>query len=437
MRMYKNSLFNLLIKEYEDKKIVFNTYSNALVELDNQYYDYISSLKSFDLLSLDSSLMEELIKQGIIVPFSLYEFNKAYNAEKSVIFSKQESFELLVTSTLLCNMHCKYCFENSLVDKTQMPLDIAKQIIEYLKINLFTRDKLKRIHITWFGGEPLLCQNIIFFICKELVLLCEQRNVVFTNSLITNGLLLTSDLAIKLKEEYNFKDVQITLDGTEKEYCRLKGVSPVNYQKVISNISECCDDLLIAIRVNITQNNLNSIKELIAFLQEDLNLKNKINIYLSEIHDYDDCCVDEIKKELFDTHKIEDEIKLNKFYDEIRNVYHVGRNNVFIRRNKIASCWYTTQNGLCIGPKGEFYTCEHHIGNKKYIIGNVKEGLFYNQTMELFYNNRYYEECKTCALYPKCLGGCIKDRIHGINKNYLCNAIKHEFQERITMNFNL
>ena len=72
----------------------------------------------------------------------------------------------------------------------------------------------------------------IYMISKELKKYLSPL-VTLKSRLTTNGVLLSMKNCKLLIDESNLTDVQITLDGTEEEYCKHKGANKTDYFKVI------------------------------------------------------------------------------------------------------------------------------------------------------------------------------------------------------------
>ena len=68
--------------------------------------------------------------------------------------------------------------------------------------------------LSWFGGEPLLCKDLILEILKEVKMLCKKHKVAMISSITTNGYLLNNDTFQKLVAN-GMLFYQITLDGNE------------------------------------------------------------------------------------------------------------------------------------------------------------------------------------------------------------------------------
>ena len=136
--------------------------------------------------------------------------------------------------------------------------------------------------LQWFGGEPLLHQESIRYITKQLKeKYTEEHNITIRGNLTTNGRLLFPDLVDDMVSNYNINSVIITLDGISKYYTRIKGCSEDDFNTVIDNIKYAQKKLEVHIRLNLADN-LQSLKALIAcFANENL----KVDIYVFNIFD--------------------------------------------------------------------------------------------------------------------------------------------------------
>ena len=100
---------------------------------------------------------------------------------------------ILVTD--FCNFRCGYCFiENNLKGpSTAMSKDLADKVINVL-IN--EAKQVPEFRVTFYGGEPFSNSEIVFYIIEKL----EQASKKFLFSCVTNGSLITEDIAKKLKQ---------------------------------------------------------------------------------------------------------------------------------------------------------------------------------------------------------------------------------------------
>ena len=112
-----------------------------------------------------------------------------------------------VFTTTGCNARCPYCYEHG-IDAISMNNKVAIDTAKYINISRMPNTK---IHLKWFGGEPLLNGDAINTICEYLI----NANVDFFSSITSNGYLFDKYTNEEIIEKWHLKRVQITLDGTK------------------------------------------------------------------------------------------------------------------------------------------------------------------------------------------------------------------------------
>ena len=125
-----------------------------------------------------------------------------------------------------------------------MTEEVISSIIKFLKNNETT----KNVHVTWFGGEPLMGINQIRSLYSQMIQLSDKR---YSFSMITNGFLMSLNI-IEFLKEMKLRHIQITLDGLKENHNKVKYTSNCadTFTRTIKNI-----DLLVSsapdIRVDI------------------------------------------------------------------------------------------------------------------------------------------------------------------------------------------
>lgn len=403
--MYKFSKYNVVVKEYDDDFLIYNTYTGSVCLLENEYLRFVRNCSE---ISEKDKNFEELVKQGIIVSSNLNEYNRIISNEKGFYYEKHPAkLTYVIAPTLLCNMKCFYCFESESDKYDGFGEVVRNQILDYIEKQAMDNPNVKNIVICWFGGEPLLKLNEICDFSSKIKLFCKNNNIEYSATIITNGLLLTKENALRLVNECNVSGSQITLDGTVKKYCEAKGVNESCFYKVLNNIKESCDLININIRLNCNKNNVDDLKSLIDSLINDYDLKNKVGFYIAEIKDYSNC--NECSSSCFSKNDEFTNVKL-KFYKYFKEKYDISYVNKLSNVDyRPGFCNLIKISSLAIGPIGEFYACEHNIGKKDKIIGNVSEGLYYNNDMLKMIQGYHPKKCQFCSLFPVCLTGCVSE----------------------------
>ena len=387
MRELKESAFNIEIK-VQDKWIIYNTLTGAMVRLDSKLNQVMCHDEKVQLL----------IKQGFLIDSVFDEINELEVNRKFGIFNLQpEIIHFSIAPTLQCQAKCPYCFEQDLQNKKSITSLTTEYVVSYIE-EVLKRTRAKELRLNFFGGEPLLVKEKILDIGGELKNYCENQKIKMNSRLVTNGILLDRKTADLLIRNANVKYVQITLDGMEQTYNKVKGMNAFN--TVISNIIAICEKIRVIIRLNILPTNREDILKLGRYLLIDCELSNKIEIYLAPVKcDYgchiseDQCCSEEMFRE-FET------LFLDTYGKYLKN------KSVLPTRKQRACAFENVVNG-CIGPEGEIYQCEKTFGRPEYIIGDVIKGK-YRSAQELDFFQDLDKNCKLrkCPLLPVCYGGC-------------------------------
>ena len=124
-----------------------------------------------------------------------------------------------------CNLKCLHCYQENHTP-IQLQYDKLMLILNQYR-ELLTKLKVKG-HINLTGGEPL-CSPHFYNILDEF----KKDKDLYNFSILTNGTLITDDVARKISE-YNPEYVQVSLEGGRRknDYIRGKGV----YKKVAQAI---------------------------------------------------------------------------------------------------------------------------------------------------------------------------------------------------------
>lgn len=190
-------------------------------------------------------------------------------------------YRLMILPTFRCNLSCWYCVQDhtgaDMSDDTV--LKVKKHIRKYLVEN-----NIKTLHISWFGGEPLVGYKTVYDISAYAKQVCNELGVELSCDITTNSLLLNKERLRQLKE-FNVNHFQITIDGTREEHNKVKHIphkdtfsTALNNIKDILDIMPVCD---VTLRINYSnkmQNPPQIIDEISEVLTDDYRQRLTINI---------------------------------------------------------------------------------------------------------------------------------------------------------------
>ena len=182
-----------------------------------------------------------------------------------------------IMPTLGCNARCVYCYEEGRKPVKMTP-EHVEQTVRYI---LKTRAN-KKITLSWFGGEPLLCPDIIDRICDRL----REENVPFRSIMVTNGSLITPAIIEKMRTRWNLGRLQISLDGAEPDYIARKryyGDSD-HYHAVLRTIGQLSEaGIHVTVRVNVDEGNWPGIPLLLDDMKRVVEHKEHVTVYFSPL----------------------------------------------------------------------------------------------------------------------------------------------------------
>ncbi|MFY0521097.1 radical SAM protein [Lysinibacillus sp. UGB7] len=121
-----------------------------------------------------------------------------------------KSQELILFPTEQCNFRCVYCYEDFKIGR------MSKRTVDGIKALLKQRiPELSELHLSWFGGEPLVAKDIVLDISSYATELSEHHSdISYFSSITTNAYLLTPKVFVDLVS-VGVKNFQITLDGPD------------------------------------------------------------------------------------------------------------------------------------------------------------------------------------------------------------------------------
>ena len=394
----KWSTYNHLFESQKFGYLLYNSESNSFAKLNKDMFYLLNeiAIDSNKINKLDESSLKSLVTSKILIDeknerdfFYEKKFNYQFNSFDS------SNLGLAIAPTTHCNFDCPYCYEEN-----RLPNYMDEATIDHLIEFIKNHDRIKKLGLTWYGGEPLLAFKTIK---KILAKIAKTDYELDRHGIVTNGYLLDKEKAIFFKD-HNLTHVQITIDGA-KEYHnqrRTPTSGTPTYDKILDNIDtffKYNSEAFVTIRMNLDNVNIDSFYDTYNELLKRWK-GNRIGIYPAFIIDHTENCTSQCS--------IVDRTKIVNFYTELYKKN--GVNIQFFPEHHIGGCGATNINYFVIGPKGEMYKCWNDIGVKERIIGNVSADEVQNYKVL----TRYLagptmfddQECIDCKLFPVCDGGC-------------------------------
>lgn len=298
-----------------------------------------------------------------------------------------------IFTTTDCNARCFYCYE---MGRSRIPMsdETAHKAAAYIAAHCGG----EKVHLHWFGGEPLFNKQVIDIICTDLA----EKGIVYESMIISNGYLFDGATVEQAVSHWKLKSVQITLDGTEEIYNRSKAFiykdSPSPYQVVLANIQRLLDaGVSVHIRLNMDEHNADNLMELADELHERFGGKGEFSVYSHTLFEFAgnkaNIRAQEERRQLYQKQQ-----RLRKKLDDCG----IGASYYLRQKLRIRQCMADSGGSLTILPNGELGLCEHYSENN--LVGHLDSEELDNAVVQSFRECwEQTEDCKTCFYYPECI----------------------------------
>lgn len=380
---YLPSFYNIYFSN-GSSHYIFNTWHGNLVSVEEAVFD---SLRNKTTSCIQADLFEKLAKLGFLTT-EKNEFQKVLEENfnhQDLIY--KSNFSICISPTLKCNASCYYCFENGINGCMDLDEKTEQSILDYM----FAQSKGKKTHITWFGGEPLIGSRTINKICDSL----SSNGITFSSGIITNGFFVDKYIN-DIKEKWNLRRAQITLDDIGQRYNEIKKMGEKGFEKVISNIHLLVDNKIkVSLRVNYNSESLGDYRRIVDFVYQEFG--NKVQLYFHDI--------------IGDNFKTPDEVDgkpLLELYECLFDYGYIHTLRDLRIQRKYAACSINRKNYVNVFPGSWTNKCEHFVGKKSlFDCGNI--------TSEMFDSNKTIDSvrksCANCKCFPICGGGCYANHL--------------------------
>lgn len=316
-----------------------------------------------------------------------------------------------------CNLSCEYCFAAQGKyhgERAIMSFETGKQALEFLIANSGSQ---RNLEVDFFGGEPLMNWDVV----KQLVAYARSREAEtgkrFRFTLTTNGVLVDDDVIEFSNREMN--NVVMSLDGRPEIHDALRKTSngKGSYDIIVpkfQKFAKARGDREYYVRGTYTHNNVEFTKDIIHMADLGFTELSMEPVVCSPDDPYaltqDDLPI------LFEQYGIlaKEMIRRKKegrgftFYH-----YMIDLEGGPCIYKRISGCGSGTEY-LAVTPWGELYPCHQFVGDPKYSMGNVWDGVTNLELREKFKRCNAYArpDCADCWAKLYCSGGCAANAYH-------------------------
>ena len=316
-----------------------------------------------------------------------------------------------------CNLNCAYCFASQGKyhgERAVMSFEVGKQALDFLIANSGSR---RNLEVDFFGGEPLMNFQVV----KDLVAYArsieKEHNKNFRFTLTTNGLLIDEDVIDFANREMS--NVVLSLDGRKEIHDRYRVDYAGNgsWERIVPKFQK-----LVAarggknyyMRGTFTHANPDFLKDIQQMLDLGFTELSMEPVVCapgdpSALTEEDFPVVCEQYEKLAELMLRRDrEGKPFTFYHYMLDLS--GGPCIYKR---ISGCGSGTEY-MAVTPWGDFYPCHQFVGDEKFRLGNIWDGVTNTERRAEFAACNVYAhpECRDCWARLYCSGGCAANAYH-------------------------
>lgn len=403
----KWSLYNEIIDQSDNgTAYIYNIRSGVVYNIERTLLAIIQNHRNKidDLKEIHPELYKSMIENNLIVGDSLDEYLECLN-DVSTKLKSDRSVRITVNPTLDCNLRCWYCYENHLKGSF-MDSDTINRICLYLQ-KVVSSPTNKKIQLSFFGGEPLLCfTRSMKPLISRFNAICIRHNKSLSINITTNGVCLTNKTVDYLLSYGLRVCIQVAFDGNREVYNRIKFLKSGEgvYDIVKDNLFYALEKgIIVTVRCNYDAKTLPSFIDL---LNDFKNYWNFPNLRFS-FH--------RIWQENADATMFK---ALENFKESVKGLDF--KSNLFTYRgDSVSYCACDYEHNYIFNYNGDVFKCTARDFLRENRIGHLDS--FGNIAFTNGYNmNSFTEECFQCRFLPLCT---ICSQVRSESNNGKCPGI--------------
>lgn len=391
----KQSKYNCILQD-NTGMVIYNAATDQLVALTPQLANIFNEGKAAPekIKAQHAELYDHLLQKGIFVCDDADE-TEAYIRKREEYERSSGEYTITINPTLACNMSCWYCYESH-KNMPAMSADV-KQSVLLLIDKLLADNKLKKLNLSFFGGEPLLYfDKVVVDIVNHAKMQCKAFDAKLSIHFTTNAYLLT-DSVLKQLEGLDVS-FQITIDGGKQVHDsvrKTKGGEPT-YARIVEHIHQTLSHgFPVGVRFNYTAKSIPSFIDVVkdfSHLQQEQ--KQLVNFTFQRVWQDNEGDASQVEQQV----------------EHIERAFEQA--GLFVNNAKsyiVPYCYADGVNTAVVNYNGDLFKC-----TARDFAPKSKEGILaadgtlrWNERLRKRMSIRHGSDtCLQCRIYPICHGGC-------------------------------
>ncbi len=316
-----------------------------------------------------------------------------------------------------CNLNCSYCFASQGKfhgERALMPFEVGRRALDFLMENSGSR---RNLEVDFFGGEPLMNWDVVKRLVAYARSVEKEKGKNFRFTLTTNGMLIDEDVIQFANREMH--NVVLSLDGRREVHDRFR----VDYQgqgsfdRIVPKFQKLVQargNRNYYMRGTFTHWNPDFLQDIEAML----------DLGFTELSMEPVVCAPEDPAALTEEDKGIVMEQYEKLAQKMLERKKAGKPFTFYHYmidlesgpciyKRISGCGSGTEY-MAVTPWGDLYPCHQFVGEERFRLGSVFEGVANPGVQEEFRRCNVYArpDCADCWAKLYCAGGCAANAYH-------------------------
>ncbi len=432
----KRSNYNMLLKNDKGDTCLFNTRTCAKLKFSPIAAKRLNALLDNDIVELnENDVMEkELYDKQIFLPLDYDEVRWIELKFNQMVYDTS-FLSVTIMPTINCNFRCAYCYETP--KETSMDKETLTRVKKFFDKKI---PFCKQVKVSWFGGEPLLCKDVVLDLMEHIDCLCKKYGAAVVGTMNTNGYLLDVDTFKKLVA-LRVRTYEICIDGPKELHNiqRPHFEKSDSYQVILSNLLQIKDKVRshafkIGIRTNITPQIEPLLEKHLDEISKYFSGDNRFYVSFQGVRDWGGSRIADSMVLGTEKEKI-----VNRDWHKVANTKGLPSIELIPIIPFAGYCDAPRNNGYVINYDGTLHKCTIAMFSKEHCkddnIGFIDQ--YGNPIVDeeklgrwIVRPNAVRETCKKCKIFPMCVdGSCAYQK--NLQGNNRCNPINEMIQSQI------
>ncbi len=316
-----------------------------------------------------------------------------------------------------CNLNCAYCFASQGKyhgERAVMSFEVGKQALDFLVAHSGSR---RNLEVDFFGGEPLMNFDVVKQLVSYARSIEKEKGKNFRFTLTTNGMLIDDDVIDFANREMS--NVVLSLDGRKEihDRCRVDYAGNGSWDRIVPKFQK-----LVKARGGRNYYMRGTFTHANPDFLEDI--KTMLDLGFTELSMEPVVCAENDPAAL----TAKDLPVVKKQYEDLARLMlqrkKEGRPFTFYHYmldlsggpciyKRISGCGSGTEY-MAVTPWGDLYPCHQFVGEEKFRLGDVWNGVTNMPVQQEFAACNVYAraECRDCWARLYCSGGCAANAYH-------------------------